>query len=74
MLVEIGVQNVAKALTFQSNESADEVNAQVEAAVNNNTTLKLTDEKGRTYVVPRENLAYVVVGSEAFHPVGFGAL
>lgn len=45
MLVEIGVQNVAKALTFQSNESADEVNAQVEAAVNNNTTLKLTDEK-----------------------------
>ncbi|WP_418969761.1 DUF3107 domain-containing protein [Alloscardovia omnicolens] len=74
MLVEIGVQRVAKALAFETAQTADEVNAQVDAALKNNETLKLTDTKGRTYIVPRENLAYVIVGSQASHPVGFGAL
>ncbi|WP_018142720.1 DUF3107 domain-containing protein [Alloscardovia criceti] len=74
MLVEIGVQNVGKALTFETKESAQDVSAKINEAISAQRTLELTDEKGRTFVVPVTTLAYAIVGSESTHPVGFGAL
>jgi hypothetical protein len=72
--VKIGVQNVAREISFESSQSADEVAALVEKAVTTGTLLKLSDDKGRTVVVPGAVVGYVEVGAESERRVGFGTL
>lgn len=74
MNIEIGVKNVAKIISFETTQSADEVSAAVDQSLNGHTPLQLTDEKGRRVIVPSEALGYVLLGTEEVHPVGFGAL
>lgn len=73
MEVKIGVQNVTREIVFESSQSADEVTAEVDAAIDGKPTLRLTDEKGRVVVVPTICLAYVEIGAEESRRVGFGA-
>ena len=70
--VKIGVQNVAREITFESSQSAEEVAALVEEAVASGALLRLSDEKGRTVIVPGGILGYVEVGVETERRVGFG--
>jgi hypothetical protein len=72
--VRIGVQNVARELTFESNQSVDEVNAAVEEALKKGGTLALSDEKGRKYLVPVGALGYVHIGEVEKSRVGFGGV
>ena len=72
MEVKIGVQNVAREITIESTESADEVSAAVRAAIENGTMLALADEKGRQVLVPPGVLGYVQVGESEKRGVGFG--
>lgn len=72
MEVKIGVQNVAREITFESSQSAEEVAALVEQAVASGALLRLSDEKGRTVIVPGGILGYVEVGVETERRVGFG--
>jgi hypothetical protein len=72
--VKIGVQNVAREITVESNQSAEDVLALVEQSVTSGSPLRLTDEKGRTVVVPGAALGYVELGSESERRVGFGTL
>lgn len=74
MEVKIGVQNVAREITLESAQSADEVTALVEAAVSAGSLLRLTDDKGRTVVVPGASIGYVEVGHESERRVGFGTI
>ncbi|NMM95678.1 ATP-binding protein [Bifidobacterium sp. DSM 109960] len=74
MDIELGIQNVARAVTFSTEDSADAVNAVINAAVTENKPITLKDDKGRTIVVPAGALGYAIVGSETKHAVGFGAL
>lgn len=74
MEVKIGVQNVAREITLESAQSADAVAALVEAAITDGTLLRLTDDKGRTVVVPGTSIGYVEVGHESERRVGFGTL
>ncbi len=74
MDIELGIQNVARAVTFSTEDSADAVNAVINAAVTENKPIMLKDDKGRTIVVPAGALGYAIVGSETKHAVGFGAL
>jgi hypothetical protein len=71
--VKIGVQNVAREITLESSQSADEVVALVDKAVAGGGTLRLTDTSGRTVVVPTTVLGYVEAGSDSDRRVGFGA-
>jgi len=71
MDIELGIQNVARTVTFSTEQSADEVNAN---AVENGKTINLTDDKGRRIVVPAGSLGYAIIGSETKHAVGFGNL
>lgn len=73
MEVKIGVQNVAREIVLESNQSAREVSQAVTTAVTSGTSLELTDDKGRVIVVPSAALAYVEVGSEESRRVGFGS-
>ena len=52
MEVKIGVQNVAREITFETDESAEEVLKAVAAAIEGGTALRLTGEKGRQILVP----------------------
>jgi hypothetical protein len=72
--VKIGVQNVAREITLESAQSADEVAEQVDQAISKGGTLRLVDERGRVVVVPTSVLGYVECGSETERRVGFGAL
>jgi hypothetical protein len=47
------------------------VNAKVAAAIKDGSLLTLTDDKGRTVMVPGDKIAYVEVGVPTSGKVGF---
>lgn len=71
MEIRIGIQHVAREISFETDMSKDDVTAKVSAAVNDNATLELTDNKGGTIVVPANVLAYVEIGDATARRVGF---
>ena len=50
------------------------LNQAIAQAVADNTTIDLTDDKGRRIIVPAKALGYAIIGSETKHAVGFGTL
>lgn len=74
MDVRIGIQNSPRELSFETSQSAAEVEQAVAAALaGQSAVLKLSDDKGTMYVVPAAALAYVEIGSEESRRVGFVA-
>ncbi len=72
MEIRIGIRNSARELSFESAQNAKEIEAAVAAALEAQAkVLKLTDDKGRIYVVPTDALAYVEIGAEETRRVGF---
>ncbi|MBK9476612.1 MAG: DUF3107 domain-containing protein [Tetrasphaera sp.] len=71
MDVTIGVQNVAREITLETDASPDEVAAAVDAALAGGV-LRLTDTKGRQVLVPGTAIGWVQVGSTDKGRVGFG--
>lgn len=74
MDIELGIQNVARTVTFSTEESTEAVNTAIADAVEHGRTINLTDDKGRRIVVPAGSLGYAIIGSETKHAVGFGNL
>ena len=73
MEVTIGVQNVARELTVETDSTPAEVGAAVEAAMTEGGVLRLTDSKGRTVLVPGRAIGWLQVGETEKGKVGFGA-
>lgn len=73
MEIRIGIQNVAREISFETDMSKDEVTEQARAAVNDNANLELTDNKGGTVIVPAGVLGYVEIGDASARRVGFVA-
>jgi hypothetical protein len=72
MEIRIGLQNTARELAFESKQSASEIEKSIEGALSSGAKqLKLTDEKGRVFIVPVDALAYVEIGAEEARRVGF---
>ena len=71
MEVKIGVQNAARELNIDTDESPDSVAEQVADALSNGGVLTLADSKGRRVLVPVEKLAYVEIGHGTIGQVGF---
>ena len=71
MEVKIGVQNAARELHIDTDESVDAVEKQVAEAIAAGGVLSLTDNKGRKVVVPTDKLAYVEIGHGTLGQVGF---
>lgn len=74
MDVRIGVTHVARELAIEiSEEQRDDAMTTVEQVLaGDEEVLKLTDKRGRTYVVPVEKIGYVEVGSaEGDRRIGF---
>lgn len=75
MEITIGVQNLPRELTLESDQTADEIAAAVQAALTGtSTTLELTDSRGRRVIVPTAALGFVEIGAETKGRVGFGSI
>ncbi|MDP3889628.1 DUF3107 domain-containing protein [Nocardioides sp.] len=71
MEVKIGVQNAARELVVETDQSADDVEKLVAEAVDAEGVLSLSDTKGRRTIVPAAKIAYVEIGGGVSGQVGF---
>jgi Protein of unknown function (DUF3107) len=73
--VKIGVQHAPREIVIESEQSPEEVEKAVSAALSGaEKLLSLTDERGRKVLVPADRLAYVEIGLPSKHKVGFGTV
>lgn len=73
MEVNIGVQHVARDISFETEASPEDVTAAVEQALSGESSmLSLTDTKGRRILVPARALGWVQIGESEKGRVGFG--
>lgn len=72
MDVRIGIRDTARELSFESAQTAAEVEKQITNVLEAGAkALKLSDSKGRLYVVPTDAIAYIEIGEEETRRVGF---
>lgn len=72
MDIRIGIRDSSREISFESAQSASEVEAAVAAVLEDGAkVLKLTDNKGRRFIVPTDALGYVEIGAEEARRVGF---
>jgi hypothetical protein len=72
--IRIGIANSPREISFESSEAQAEIEKTVAAALDSKSTyLRLTDNKGKAYIVPTASLAYVEIGSEESRRIGFVA-
>lgn len=72
MEIKIGVRETAREISFETTAPAAKIEAAVVAALEGTAKLlKLTDDKGHTFLVPTASLAYVEIGAEETRRVGF---
>ncbi|WP_232660419.1 DUF3107 domain-containing protein [Pseudonocardia sp. TRM90224] len=72
MEVKIGIAESARELVVSSDQTPDEVQDLVDAALNGKDgLLRLVDEKGRRYVVKASQIAYVEIAPADARKVGF---
>lgn len=70
--IRIGIVNVGRELNFESSQSADEVRAIVNEALESKTpSVSFTDDKGNVFIVPTANIGYLELGTEESRRVGF---
>lgn len=69
MEVRIGIKHSPRELSFETDASADEIRTLLEAEGANLVTL--SDNKGRQFLVNRESISYVELGSDTARKVGF---
>ena len=71
MDVSIGMTDVQREVTLEMDVKREEIERMVAEAIEQSTTLRLQDERGRILFVPADRLAYVLVGSPEQRRVGF---
>jgi hypothetical protein len=70
--VRIGIQSVARELNCETDTPADQVERDLQAALEASSVFTLTVQKGGKVVIPSDKIAYVeFIGAEA-RRVGFG--
>lgn len=72
--VRIGVRNVGREVTLESDQTPEEVRTIVaDAVAADEGVLSLTDDRGRSVIVPTAALGYVEIGPAGKGKVGFGS-
>ena len=72
MEIKIGVQQTAREIAFESDQSPEDIDAAVRAAIADGGILSLDDDKGRRVIVPADRIAYVEISAASSRRVGFG--
>ena len=72
MDIKIGLADISRELTIRLPEGGEAVVAKIQSAIEAGTpTITVEDEKGRSYLIRTDRIAYVERGSAATHTVGF---
>jgi hypothetical protein len=72
--IRIGIANSPREIAFESAQTSAEVEKIVSAALDADAKfIKLSDDKGKIYIVPTASFSYLEVGSEKSRSVGFVA-
>lgn len=72
MEVKIGIQQAAREIVVDTDESSDAVEKTVaDALVSESGLISLTDTKGRKVLVPAAKVAYIEIGGGVSGQVGF---
>jgi hypothetical protein len=70
--IKIGLRNLGRELSFESEQSAQDVEQTIANAIDGGSKLiKLVDNKGKLFIIPVDALGYVEVGAEEVRRVGF---
>ncbi len=72
MEIKIGVQYSPREISLESEEKPETISKAVDAAISAGSLLKLTDDRGRTVIVPGDKITYVELGPATARKVGFG--
>lgn len=74
MDIRIGIANSPRELSFESSQTPAEIEKIVATALDGDAKfIKLTDDKGKVYLVPVASFSYLEVGTETRSRVGFVA-
>ena len=71
MEIRIGIQHVSREVVLESNETLAAVQKSIDAALATGSLLTLTDEKGRTVIVPGDKIVFIEIGAHTAGRVGF---
>jgi hypothetical protein len=71
--IKIGVQQTAREIALESDQSPDDIDAAVRKAIADGGILTLEDDRGRRVMVPADRLAYVEISPATSRRVGFGS-
>lgn len=71
MEVRIGIQMAPRELTVDTNESAQDIQRLLTAALASGGIFTLTDDKGGSVIVPADKLAYLELGGAEPRRMGF---
>ena len=74
MDITIGVQNLARELVVESDQTSEGIAQAVSTALAGQPFLELRDSRGRRLMGPTASIGYVEIGSEETRRVGFGSL
>jgi len=70
--IRIGITNSPREISFESSQSAAEVQQVIQTALESGAKLfTLVDNRGTAYLVPTESFGYAEIGSEEARRVGF---
>lgn len=72
MEIKIGVQYSPREISLESEDKPEDITAAVDAAIAKGSILKLTDDRGRTVLIPGDKITYVELGPASSRKVGFG--
>ena len=72
MDIRIGIKHSSRELSFESAQSADEIQKLVEGAISSGEKLvSISDSKGNRFLIPTEAISYLEIGAEETRRVGF---
>lgn len=74
MDIRIGIANSPREINFETSQSAADIETTIAEALDSDSKFfKLSDDKGKVYIVPVASFSYIEVGSEVSRRVGFVA-
>ncbi|WP_293770942.1 DUF3107 domain-containing protein [uncultured Corynebacterium sp.] len=71
MDIRIGFADTARELVIRASGTQEELAAQINGALGNNSVLELEDEKGRKYIVRTDRVVYAEISVSKPNTVGF---
>jgi hypothetical protein len=72
MDLRIGIKDSSRELSFESSQSAEEIEKIVVSAMEASAkVLSLSDSKGNKFLIPADSIAYLEIGAEETRRVGF---